>query len=105
MRMKDRLSVLAVAVVLAAGGTAWAVAPTVGADDNATNGNCTLREAIRSVNEQKKIDACNWTSGDTKVYLAAKTYQISSAAGLGSITVTAPTISILGAGHRVSTID
>ncbi|HXI55139.1 MAG TPA: right-handed parallel beta-helix repeat-containing protein [Polyangia bacterium] len=99
------MAALSVGALLATGGRAWAVAPTVTFDDNTTNGNCTLREAIRSVNEQRKIDACNWTAGDTTVYLANLTYSISSAAGLGSITITAPSINIFGAGYRVSTID
>lgn len=103
LRRAGAFALAFVGVLASASLAAAAVVPTVVGDDNTINSNCTLREAIRSINEKKKIDACNWVAGETAVYLGGVTYTISSA--LGTIPITATSINILGAGHRVTAIN
>lgn len=55
----------AAALCLSAAGAALGatITPTTTGDDNATNGNCTLREAVRAANANAAVDAC--AAGDS----------------------------------------
>jgi CSLREA domain-containing protein len=53
------------------------IAPSTFADDNTINGNCTLREAVRSANLNGGVDNCQTGTGADTITLAAGTYALS----------------------------
>ncbi len=85
--------------------------PTTFADDNAVNGNCTLREAIRAANANAAVDACPAGSGADTITLAAGVYGLSvgpageqAAAGGDLDIIDGDGLSIVGAAAG-STVD
>ena len=106
---RARPILLLVATLLAATGTtnlhaeAAVIAPNVFTDDNTTNGNCTLREAIRSANQDVAIDGCPAGSGPDTIRLQPGTYSLTNenggedAALTGDLDITADLV-IEGAG-------
>ncbi|HXJ36139.1 MAG TPA: right-handed parallel beta-helix repeat-containing protein [Candidatus Eisenbacteria bacterium] len=90
--------------------TAAVIAVTSTEDAVLADGNCTLREAVRSANEDVAYDACTAGSGDDVVSLGAGTYMLTivganeDAAASGDLDVTA-NLAIAGAGATLTTID
>ncbi len=71
-------------------------------DDTATNGNCTLREAITAANTNAAVDACTaGTSGMDTITVPAGTYSLSA----GVFPSIIEDLSITGAGKGVTLID
>jgi len=74
---------LAMAMAMAAGHPRAAGAATITVTDNtdgaATNGNCTLREAVIAANTDAPRDACPAGSGADVIVLAAATYSLTVA--------------------------
>ncbi|HEY3830958.1 MAG TPA: choice-of-anchor Q domain-containing protein [Acidimicrobiia bacterium] len=58
-----------------AAGTTITVTTTT--DDNATNGNCSLREALAAANTDTAVDACPAGSGADTILLGSHTYTVS----------------------------
>ena len=65
------LSPLSPAQIVAAGTT---ITVTTAADDTATNGTCSLREAISAANTDHAVDACPAGSGADTIIVPARTY-------------------------------
>jgi len=104
---------LGVLLVAAVGSTPVAAAMiTVTSTEDAVvqDGNCTLREAVRSANEDVAYDACTAGSGDDVVNLGVGTYVLTipgvneDAAASGDLDVTANLV-IAGAGAILTRID
>lgn len=80
------------------------------ADELNTNGNCSLREAIRAANLDQAVDACPAGNGSDRINLPAGTYILTlagtneDAAQTGDLDVTADLI-IVGAGRTNTAID
>src|SRR5512143_301540 len=79
-------------------------------DELNTNGNCSLREAIRAANLDQAVDACPAGNGADRIILPAGTYTLTitgmneDAAQTGDLDVTADLI-IVGAGRTNTAID
>jgi CSLREA domain-containing protein len=79
---------------LASSAGAATVVPDTFADDNTTNGNCTLREAIQAANANAAVDGCIPGSAADTIPLAAGTYSLSlpgrhdDAAATGDLDIT-----------------
>ncbi len=79
-------------------------------DEKAVDGNCSLREAIRAANLDKKVDACPAGSGADTVYLPAGVYTLSIAGanednGLTGDLDILSDLTITGAGQGATIID
>jgi CSLREA domain-containing protein len=81
-------------------------------DDNpAIDGNCSLREAVRAVNQHKQVDTCIPTSHDNTILLSAGTYTLTlgmeneneNAAATGDLDITTD-MTIMGAGAQATSI-
>jgi CSLREA domain-containing protein len=78
-------------------------------DELNTDGDCSLREAIRSANLDLAVDACAAGSGADTINLPAGTYPLSlpgsdTTGELGDLDITAD-LTILGSGPLVTTVD
>jgi CSLREA domain-containing protein len=62
---------------LPATASAATITPDTLVDDNAGNGNCTLREAVIAANTDAPVDGCAPGSGADEIRLAAGTYELS----------------------------
>lgn len=71
------LASLACALPAAQPARAAAISVTTFADDDTTNGNCSLREAIQAANTDAAVDACAAGSGADTISLPAGTYTLS----------------------------
>ena len=60
----------------ATGSLAAVIVPSTTTDDNAINGNCTLREAIQSANADASVDSCSPGSGPDRVQLGRGVYTL-----------------------------
>jgi CSLREA domain-containing protein len=99
-------------------GLAWAAAParattitvTTTTDELNTDGDCSLREAIRAANTDAARDACPAGSGVDRIVLAAGTYTLSlagtgeDAALTGDLDISGD-LTLVGAGRAQTTID
>ena len=80
------------------------------ADDFTTNGNCTLREAIRAANNDVVTDACPAGSGADTIILPAGNYVLAlggmseNLTAAGDLDITRD-LTIVGAGRAITTID
>ena len=80
------------------------------ADDTATNGNCTLREAVIAANTDAGVDDCPAGSGADVIVVPAGAYGLTlagtgeDAAASGDLDVTAD-VEIQGAGAATTAID
>jgi CSLREA domain-containing protein len=99
-------------LVLSIAGTASAatITPNTFADDNATNGNCTLREAVIAANANAAQDACAAGSGADRIELAIGTYVLSlpgdgeDLAATGDLDIEED-LAVVGRGSAQTTID
>ncbi|MBS1964597.1 MAG: tandem-95 repeat protein [Chloroflexi bacterium SZAS-1] len=71
------LASLACALPAAQPARAATISVTTFADDDTTNGNCSLREAIQAANTDAAVDACAAGSGTDTISLPAGTYTLS----------------------------
>jgi CSLREA domain-containing protein len=89
---------------------ATTIAVTTTNDEIVTNGNCSLREAIRAANIDAKVDACPAGSGIDGITLPAGTYALSLAGGnedgnmMGDLDISS-SLTITGAGVGSTLID
>lgn len=112
MRMGNLTTGIALALtVLLGSATARAATITVNttADELNSDGDCSLREAVRAANTGAAVDACPAGSGTDVIQLAAGTYTLSRAgdddtATLGDLDVTR-TLTVRGAGRATTTVD
>jgi CSLREA domain-containing protein len=112
-RNRRALSAVAVLACLAVPATAGAatITPDSFADDDADNGNCTLREAVIAANANAPEDGCDPGSGPSDtIPLAAGTYQLSvpgtdeDEAATGDLDLN-DTVELAGAGSAQTIID
>ncbi len=61
----------------AAHATGTTITVTTTADDNTTNGNCSLREALAAANTDSAVDACPAGNGADTIVLGAHSYTVS----------------------------
>jgi CSLREA domain-containing protein len=87
------------------------ISVTTTVDDVNTNGNCSLREAIRAANTDGKVDACPaGITGTDSITLPAGTYTLALAGGnedaglTGDLDITS-SLTITGAGSGLTIID
>jgi CSLREA domain-containing protein len=79
-------------------------------DENNTDGDCSLREAILAANADTSVDACPAGNGDDTIVVPAGTYTVTipgqseNAALTGDLDITANVV-IVGAGAASTTID
>jgi CSLREA domain-containing protein len=90
---------------------AASIAPSTFADDDTINGNCTLREAVRSANLNGGVDNCQPGTGADTITLAAGTYGLSlgptgeQAAAGGDLDITDPAGLTIAGDRGGSTVD
>jgi CSLREA domain-containing protein len=100
---------LAASLLPAASASAAVISPNVFTDDNTTNGNCTLREAIIAANQDAAVDQCPAGSGADTIQLGVGTYTLGipgeeEAAAQGDLDVTRD-LTINGSGRAATIID
>ena len=90
--------------------SAATITVTTTADDVATNGNCTLREAVLAANHDVAVDKCAKGSGADTINLGAGTYKLTLAGAGDDQSLTgdldvAGVLTLQGAGAASTTID
>jgi CSLREA domain-containing protein len=113
MSRADRIfaAVFAISLLVAPTAQAANITPTTFADDNTINGNCTLREAVRSANLNGGVDNCQTGTGADTITLAAGVYGLSvgptgeQAAASGDLDLTDPDGLSIAGDPAGSTVD
>lgn len=81
-----------------------AIVITTTVDENGANAaNCSLREAVRTINDRNSFGGCVFTAGDSVIELGADTYQLSLNVGVSDrVQITKPlTLSGQGPGQTI----
>ena len=82
--------------------SAQAIVVTTFADENGTGAECSLREAVRAINDAASFGGCTFVAGDTLVDLGTGTYTL-SLEGAGRVEARVP-MTIAGDGPTATTI-
>jgi CSLREA domain-containing protein len=102
---------LTAGLALPASAGAATITPNTFDDDNTSNGNCTLREAVISANTDAAIDACAAGTGADEIPLQSGTYELSvpvageDAAATGDLDITDPDGLTITGGAAGSIVD
>jgi CSLREA domain-containing protein len=93
-------------LMLLASSPASAIVVTTTADENGANSaNCSLREAVRAINNQSSFGGCVFTAGDALIELGAATYQLSLNVGVIDRVEIRKPLTISGQGARQTIIE